>query len=179
MSIFEHSFTLIGLILGLALVEVLSSLVRALRRRRSRPIGLLTPLLAVFVIVDVTGFWGILWSDRELMGSVWPTLGVGMILSSLYYAAAAMVFPDGDGDWSNLDAYYMSHKAIVFGLMFVCFGALVVLESVMGSQWSVTGLVQTYGYLALLVAGALAPWKSVNAIILALLIFLDAWVLFG
>lgn len=178
MSIFEHSFTLIGLILGLALVEVLSSLVRALRRWRSRPVGVLTPLLAVFFVVDAAGFWGILWSDRELMASVWHSLGLGLILSSLYYAAAVMVFPDADSDWHDLDSYYMRHKAIVLGLMFICFGALVVLENVAGSRSSVLGLVQTYSYLALLAAGALAPWKSANVIVLVLLILLDLWVLF-
>jgi hypothetical protein len=178
MSIFEHAFTLIGLILGLALVEVLSSLVRALRRWRSRPVGLLTPLLAVFFIVDATGFWGILWSDRELMASIWPSLGLGMILSSLYYAAATLVFPDADVDWRDLDAYYMRHKAIVLGLMFVCFGVLVVLETVSGEQSSTVGRIQTYSYLALLVGGAVAPWKYVNAVILVLLTLIDVWVLF-
>lgn len=178
MTIFEHSFTLIALILGLALVEVLSSLVRALRRRRTRPVGLLTPLLAVFFIVDATGFWGILWEDREMMASILPTLGLGMILSSLYYVAAIMVFPDADSDWQDLDLYYLRHKAIVLGLMFACFGALVVLELLSGAHYGPVGIVQTYGYLGLLAAGALAPWRRANVAILVLLILLDLWVLF-
>lgn len=178
MSIFEHSFTLIGLILGLALVEVLSSLVRALRRRRSRPVGLLTPLLAVFFIVDAAGFWGILWDDRQLMASIWPSLGVGLILSSLYYAAAVMIFPDADSDWLDLDVYYMRHRAIVLGLMFVCFGALLVLEVLGREPFGFIGILQSGGYLGLLAAGALAPWRRVNAFILVLLILLDLWVLF-
>lgn len=179
MSIFEHAFTFIALILGLALVEVLSSLVRALRHRSARPIGLLTPLLAIFFMVDIAGFWGILWSDRELMASIWPTLGVGLLLSSLYYAAASLVFPDVDSDWTDLDKYYMANRRVVLGLMFVCFGALVALEIIGGRHSSLVGFVQTYGYLGLLAAAALIPSKTANAAILVVLIALDAWVLVG
>ncbi len=56
MSVFEHSFSLIGLVLGLALVEVLGALIRTMKQRHTIKIGWLTPMLAIFVVLDTTTF---------------------------------------------------------------------------------------------------------------------------
>lgn len=86
MTVFEYSFTLIGLVLGLALTEVLGGLLRTARSRGVRSLGLLTPLLATFVVVDAAATWGFVYGTRSTFGeSVWPVLGFGVVLSSLYY----------------------------------------------------------------------------------------------
>ena len=72
MSDFEFIFALFGLLLGLSLAEVLGGLARAIenRLRPSSParIGLLTPLLGAFVILDLLSFWQAAWVVRETVG---------------------------------------------------------------------------------------------------------------
>lgn len=164
MTIFDHSFSLIALILGLALVEVLSSFVRALRNRRATPIGWLTPMLAVFVIGDITTYWGILWEVRLLLPSVWPTLGLGVFLSSLYYAAASLVFPDSKDDWGRLDDYFMRTKRTVFGLMLSCFVMVVAAEIAIGRAFDRMTIIEDSMYVFFLAFTALVPWKTANVV---------------
>ncbi len=45
-----------GLVLGLALADVLSGFIRTVRARCLKMLGLLTPMLAIFVVLDVTTF---------------------------------------------------------------------------------------------------------------------------
>ena len=59
MFIFEMIFSLIGLALGLALVKVLGGLAKTIRSRPAGTISWLTPLLSVWVVLDVSAFWGI------------------------------------------------------------------------------------------------------------------------
>lgn len=162
MMIFDHIFSLIALILGLGLVEVLSSFVRALRNRHETPIGVLTPLLAVFVIGDITTYWGILWEVRQLLTLVWPTLGLGVFLSSLYYGAASLVFPAKNADWQNLDAYFMRIKRVVFGLMLGCFLIVLVAEVSVGRPFGQASIVEDSAYIFFLIFTAVVPWKWAN-----------------
>ena len=76
MSVFEMVFNLVGLVLGFALVEVLSGLSRMLRLRGKARMGWLTPLLGIWVLADVATFWGIAWNFRDLM-TEWRTAGRG------------------------------------------------------------------------------------------------------
>lgn len=180
MTIFDHTFSLIALILGLALVEVLSSFVRALRNRHNTPVGWLTPMLAVFVIGDVTTYWGILWEVRLLLPSVWPTLGLGVFLSSIYYSAASLVFPAKDADWTNLDAYFMRIKRIVFGLILGCFFVVLTVEIAVGRSFDQATIVEDAAYIFFLIFTAFVPWKFANVIgllgLLAVVLFSFFWV---
>src|SRR4028119_1676290 len=103
MTIFEMVFNLVGLVLGLALVAVLSGLAETMKSRPVKKIGWLTPLLGAWVVLDVSAFWGIAWEVRDLLTILWPSLLVGVLLSSVYYLAAAMVFPDDLKTHPDLD----------------------------------------------------------------------------
>jgi hypothetical protein len=169
---FEHSFTLIGLVLGLALADLLSGLVRAVRTRGFKALGLLTPMLAIFFVLDVTTFWGIIWSFRTMMpSSIWPALGFGIVLTSMYYTAASLVLPNSISDTFDFDAYYMDHRRIVLSLMLACY----LIVTALGS--SATGRldIDTVGiaWITLVVLTLMAPWKSANRVGLGLLIFVD------
>lgn len=59
MSAFELDFSLYSLLLGLALVQVLSGLVRTIQSPDRVKMGWLTPLLGLWVMVDLTSFWTI------------------------------------------------------------------------------------------------------------------------
>ena len=118
MDRFEYVFSLIGLLLGLSLVEVLSGLVKARKTRSRTKIGWLTPLLGISVILHVTSFWGVTWSMRELLPpTIWQTLGMGVLLSGAYYLAASSVFPEAPEEHEELDSHYWQHKREVLGIV--------------------------------------------------------------
>ncbi|MES2754345.1 MAG: hypothetical protein V4659_06740, partial [Pseudomonadota bacterium] len=87
MDNFEIAFSLVTLVLGLAIVEVLSGLVRTTRRPDFRQVGWLTPLLGVAVICDLTTFWGMVASMRDMMPGFYKALSLGMLIASVYYVA--------------------------------------------------------------------------------------------
>lgn len=171
MSVFEHSFTLIGLILGLALTHVLSELVRIIRTQGIKSIGLLTPMLAVFVILDVTTFWGILWEMRDELPGVWPVLGIGIILCSLYYIGATYVFPDTNEEWSSLDGYYMKNRRVVLGIMLACFLILAMINGINAGIFLSDPIAKAY--VVMLCLTLIAKWRWANVVGLTALIGVD------
>lgn len=115
MTPFEFVFSLLGLLLGFSLVEVLSGLVRTVKLRGKVRIGWLTPLLGLFVLVDLTSFWNLAWRGRELVPANFGTLLLGLAVCGLYYFSASMVFPDKPEDWPDFDEWAARHKRQVMG----------------------------------------------------------------
>jgi hypothetical protein len=128
MSEFEFVFSLFGLLLGFSLVEVLSGLVRTLKlRRRPAPdaqaavrIGWLTPLLGLFVLVDLTSFWNMAWRSRDAIPAHFGMLLLGLAVTGLYYFSASMVFPDRPEEWPDFDEWTARHKRQVMGGILAC-----------------------------------------------------------
>jgi hypothetical protein len=123
MSAFEFVFSLFSLLLGFSLVEVLSGLVRTLKLRRppgpdakrAVRIGWLTPLLGLFVLVDLTSFWNVAWRSREAIPANFAAMLFGLAVTGLYYFSASMVFPDKPEDWPDFDEWTARHKRQVMG----------------------------------------------------------------
>ena len=120
MDAFSFVFSLFGLLLGLSLAEVLSGFARALRHRRIVHLGWLTPLLAIFVMFDLTSFWAWAWTARNYIAPHYYVLLIGLIVSGLYYLAASIVFPAEFGDRTDFDAHYFQHRRQVLGAVVVC-----------------------------------------------------------
>ncbi|MCZ8369489.1 MAG: hypothetical protein O9293_05895 [Porphyrobacter sp.] len=91
MSDFEFVFVLYSLILGLSLVELLNGLGRTLEFKLARQkgdrafsLGLLTPLLALFVILDLLSFWIFAWIVQDhVIAERFTVLGV-LVFASAY-----------------------------------------------------------------------------------------------
>ncbi len=115
MSDFEYFFTFFGLILGLAVAEVALKFADAVDAHMRRPIGVLTPLLAVVVLMDLTALWLWTWSVREIIAVSWPTIFLGLFLAVTYFMAAALIFPRVESRWENLDEHYWARKRLVIG----------------------------------------------------------------
>lgn len=62
MSAFEFFFSFYGLLLGLSVAELVGGFARVLHQKARVRFGFLTPLLAVFVAVDIATFWNQAWS---------------------------------------------------------------------------------------------------------------------
>jgi hypothetical protein len=115
MTDFEFLFSVFGLLIGLTLVEIAVKFADAIDAHRRRPIGILTPLLAAFVIIDVAGYWLFAWSLRDLLHVRWRTVFIGLTVAMTYYLSASMIFPRSEGEWKNLDEHYWSRKRLVIG----------------------------------------------------------------
>jgi hypothetical protein len=115
MGDFEFLAGFYGILLGLIVAEVAVKLADAIDSHARRPIGWLTPMLAVIVLFDVTSFWMWLWSLRTVLEVTWPTTILSTALGITYFLAACLVFPRTPGDWPDLDAHYWARKRWVIG----------------------------------------------------------------
>jgi len=122
-SEFEFLFSVFGLLIGLTLVEIAVKFADAIDVHHRRPIGLLTPLLASFVLIDVAGYWLFAWSLRDMLHVRWRTVFIGLCVAMIYYFAASMIFPRSEGQWKNLDEHYWARKRLVIGGVLLVEGA--------------------------------------------------------
>jgi hypothetical protein len=169
MGEFDFAFTLVGLILGLAVTEALSGMVRTLRKHEFRSIGWLTPLLGLVVICDLTTYWGMLWGFRGDMPQLYQAMAVGVIATGIYYVAAGLVFPSEDAD---LDAHYFAYKRRIIALV------VAVNLPIMAYQiryWSFVIYLVSGTWLFLMGVAFLARSKAVNYAALLSLIALYAY----
>jgi len=117
MGDFEFLAGFYGILLGLIVAEVSVKLADAIDSHRRRPIGWLTPMLAVIVLLDVTSFWMWLWSLRDVLEVTWPTTIVSTALGITYFLAAGLVFPRTSEGWTDLDSHYWARKRLVIGAL--------------------------------------------------------------
>jgi hypothetical protein len=171
MDAFNFVFSLFGLLLGLSLAQVLSGFERALRHQRIVRLGWLTPLLAIFVMFDLTSFWGWAWQARTYISPHNYVLLIGLVVSSLYYLAASIVFPAELGDRTDLDAHYVQHRRQVLGAVVLC--------NVVGQGWADIAFASTFRmdqwiglaiYYLLLATGIVTSSRKLSIAVLAGLI---------
>lgn len=133
MSDFEFVFALYSLLLGLSMVELLGGLGRALEVRFAAEaekerfaIGWLTPLLAVFVMLDLLSFWRAAWVARGDIAVSGATLMAVAAFASVYFLASRLVFPSHPEGFANLDTHYFRVRRLVLGLLLALLGAQIV-----------------------------------------------------
>lgn len=118
MSAFDLVFAVFGLLLGLAVAEVLGGFSRALKLKRgTRPIriGWLTTLLGIFVMLDLTSFWLMAYEARDQLVANYVTLVAVLAIVGTYYLSATMIFPDEPEDWPDFDDWYDKQNRLVIG----------------------------------------------------------------
>ena len=120
MGEFDFVFTLFGLMLGLTLVEVMMGLARTIEARGKIRIGWLTPLLGVFVMLDLVSFWTVAWEARDSVRMTYGTLVGCLAFAAPYYLAAALVFPHEPKDWPDFDNHYFDVRRKVLGIVLGC-----------------------------------------------------------
>ena len=174
MTIFEVVFNLIGLVLGLALVEVLGGLAKTIKSRPEKRISWLTPLLGAWVVLDVSAFWGIGWEVRDLLTTLWPSLLVGVLLASLYYLAAELIFPDDLSGHPDLDAHYWATKRPVIGLVLFCDAVVLLLVQLLGRNPSTWVVALNVVYFTTIIATFFARGRTTNLVLLVALIAIMA-----
>jgi hypothetical protein len=118
MTNFEFVFSLLVILLGLGLGQVLTGLARVVKRKGLK-LGWGTGLLATWVTTETVIFWEIFWRVGAALPWVSPALFAGLAITALYYFAAALVFPDDLADRETLDGYFMQEKGRVIGAILI------------------------------------------------------------
>jgi hypothetical protein len=177
MTVFEYVFSLYSLLFGLALAQVFGGFGNALQERHKIHIGWLTPLLGLFVIVDLTSFWEIGWELRGMSGRPYFLyLLAGVFLAGIYYLAARLVFPRNFVEWPDFDVYYFRHKQWVFGGILVCNVIAAAVLLAIGSRFmrAPLGFANDLAYFVLLLALLGLRNKRANIVLLVLMLAKDA-----
>lgn len=176
MSNFEFVFSLFGLLLGFSLVEVLGKLAAIVKARPQIRTGWLTPLLSLFVLLDVTGFWSIVWDARDAIPASYGVLMIGLAITGLYYFAVSLIFPSELDPDLDLDRWYFDHKATIFSILFACqllaHASKYALVGETGYQWPLLGWILVAIGLAAQVAAIFARGFRWNVTLLVVLIVL-------
>jgi hypothetical protein len=176
MTVFEFVFALYSLLFGLALAEVFGGFGNTLQERHKLKVGWLTPLLGLFVIIDLTTFWEIAWQLKDVIEQLerLPVLILipGVLVAGIYYLAARLVFPRSFAEWPDLDVYYFKHKKWVFGGILFCNIIGVIVLTAEGKPFIrlPLGFANDLTYFALLIALLAVRNKRANVVLLLLLL---------
>jgi hypothetical protein len=120
MDAFNFVFSLFGLLLGLALAELLGGFGAALQERHKIRIGWLTPLLGLIVACDLMVFWLGAWLARKVVPVTYLILLCTLTITGLYFLSARLVFPHDRAEWPDYDVYYFAHRRWVIGGILLC-----------------------------------------------------------
>ena len=174
MSAFEFFFSFYGLVLGLSVAVIATGLATAIQHRRKIIIGWLTPLLAVFVGLDVATFWDAAWNAFRDAPFSYGMLVAGLTIALFYFIAASLVFPHQIEDGMSLDDHFWANKKLVL-LLTVVGNLLMVLASIAQVLGKPEAVATTVGYgvmfalyVALVVPAALTRSRRVFAILVGL-----------
>ncbi len=184
MSPFEFVFSLVGLLLGLSLAEVLGGLAKAIKARRraartgAQPLALghLVPMLALFLMLDIAGFWTYAWTVREQIPPSYVTLVFGLLVIGLYYLAASWVFPEDLADRRELDSHYFEQMRPIFLVVILCnllayAGRILLSGMSIFTHWTWASWVMVGpAYFGLMLLALFVRSKRAHTIILALLL---------
>ena len=131
MDKFEFVFTLVALLLGLALTEIAGGLASALKARHRIRIGWITPLAALLICLDIITMWPALWALRDTLDVQTLPLIVATMMCLGYYVAASFVFPDTFEEGSSLDDWYFANRWFsIGGTLVLAFAFQVIQRSV-------------------------------------------------
>jgi hypothetical protein len=172
MTIFEFVFSLYSLLFGLALAQVFGGFGNTLQERHKLKVGWLTPLLGLFVILDLTSFWEIGWQMRGITRPYFLFLIACVLVAGIYYLAARLVFPRNFEEWPDFDVYYFRHKNWVYGGILLCNLAAVAGLLVVHAQFlrSPVGFANFATYFLLLIALIAARGRRANIVLLLLML---------
>jgi hypothetical protein len=141
MTGFEMVFALFGLLLGLAIAELLTGFAQTWKARLRAEVagkapvrvGWLVPLLGLLVIMDQTAFWLHAYALREAIPLTFLSLLGVLLVVGGYYLLATFVFPDEPDAWPDFDDYYLRINRIVIGgivlINFAVIGAAAALQA--------------------------------------------------
>ena len=115
---FSFFFAFYGLILGLAVTELLGGFAGMVRAHAVKKIEAQTALLALLTFVLIVATWVDAFSMSRGITLNFGDLWAPILLATFYYLAAAVVFPREQEQFAHLHAYFAARKTFIVGLLF-------------------------------------------------------------
>ena len=158
MTAFEFFFSFYGLLLGLSLAVIATGAATAIQHRRKLRIGWLTPLLAVFVALDVASFWDFAWTMYRDVPFSYGLLVASLVVAVVYFIAASLVFPHQIEDGASLDDHFWANRKVVLLLTIAAnVLALLVAVPVIVAKPAAAQIGAGYGFTVAIYIGLILP----------------------
>lgn len=185
MSAFEFFFSFYGLLLGLSVAALVGGFSNVLHERQRVRFGWLTPLLAMFVVVDLVTFWNQAWVFFRGAPFNPILLLLGLIIASTFYIAASVTFPrlsaEGVEDQIDLDAHFWEHRGVVFGcilaanaMVWLLIAGLALSDAAWAGVWTPR---VTIGVLVFALCTSAAAFAKNRRVVIAALIIVLAYMM--
>ena len=186
MSAFEFFFSFYGLLLGLSVAELVGGFARVLHERERVRFGWMTPLLALFVAVDLVTFWNQAWVFFRDAPFNPALLLIGLAIAATFYVAASITFPrvtaEGVATLVDLDAHFWAQRRVVFGCIFAAnamvwlmLGSLAMLSDAWAALWTPRLMFGVALFATGTLAGAFARQRGVVIAALMVLLTYALW----
>ena len=117
MDRFSFFFAFYGLILGLAMTELLGGFARMVRAKALRQLEAQTALLALLTFIVICATWIDAWNTLTQISLDFEALAAPILLATFYFLAAAVVFPSDPAEFGQLAAYYADRKRFVVAML--------------------------------------------------------------
>jgi hypothetical protein len=117
MDRFSFFFAFYGLILGLAVTELLGGFAGIVRARALKRLEPQTGLLALLVFIVICATWIDAWNTLTKISLDFEALWAPIVLATFYFLAAAVVFPHEPSEYDRLADYYAERKRFTVGML--------------------------------------------------------------
>jgi hypothetical protein len=117
MDKFSFFFAFYGLLLGLAVAELLSAFGAYVRARGFKGIEPQTGLLSLYVFVCICATWLDAWAALRTVDLSFAGLAGPVVVATGLYLVASVVFPREAADLAAMADYYARRKRFVVGLL--------------------------------------------------------------
>lgn len=118
MDRFSFFFAFYGLILGLAVAELLSGFAGMVRAHALKKLETQTALTALLTFVLIVATWVDTFTMERSITLSFGDLWAPILLATFYYLAAAVIFPRDPRQYSHLRAYFAARRRFVIGMLF-------------------------------------------------------------
>jgi hypothetical protein len=114
---FSFFFAFYGLILGLAVAELLGGFAGMVRAHALKKLEAQTALLALLTFVLICATWVDAFTMSRSITLDFSNLWAPILLATFYYLAAAVIFPRDPGQYAHLRAYFAARRRFVIGML--------------------------------------------------------------
>ncbi len=117
MSQFEFFWAFYGLLLGLAVAELLGGFAALLRESAPPRLGVVTPLLGLQILVEMLANYVDAWGMTRGADVSLAEFAIPTFIGLLYYVAAVIIVPRQLSDWASLDDYFDKRRKWIVGAL--------------------------------------------------------------
>ncbi len=117
MDRFSFFFAFYGLLLGLAVAELLSGFARIVRDRALRKIEAQTALVALLTFLLICATWIDAFGRFKDVSLDFGGLWAPILIATCYFLAATVIFPTDAQEYDRLSTYFAERKRFIVGML--------------------------------------------------------------